>query len=842
MAELLEREGLLGELEAARLAGGRLVFVGGEAGVGKTSLVRAFSERSERVLAGSCENLTTPTPLGPLLDVSRRAAASSDPRRAANALLEELGSPTLLVLEDVHWADQATLDVLRVVGRRVDRTPSLVVATYRDDEIDGDHPLRVVLGELASSPAVSRLAVPRLSRAAVGTLTKPHEADVDAIYDLTQGNAFYVTEILATGALELPATVRDAVIARVARVDEQARRLLGVVSVVPARVELSLLESVAPKDVGALEACIRSGMLRAEGEAVAFRHELARLAMEAELTPQRRRELHAAVVAALWAAGADASRLAHHAEEAGDAAAVLDYAREAAKRASAAGAHREAAQQYERALRHAEGLEPADHAGLLTAFANEAALVGRAEAAIAARLEAIELYRALGDPLAEGDGLMRLASPYVALGRNEEAEDTSRRAIAVLEQLPPGVELASAYATQAYMRMLNRDNEDGVEWGMRATELSRELGDEDTLSLGLNMLGTSHVMAGRIERGIEYLLESLELGRRADSETRIASALSMLGSGLGEMYELPRSKRYLREHIAFADERELSNSYTRSWLSLVLVYTGRWGEAAALAHRLLASPDAISRISALITLGRVRARRGDPGVAEALDEALELALPGGHLQRLGHVRAARAEAAWLLGDRERTVEAARAAYGLALKKRHLWFAGELAYWQWKAGAFENAPDWIAEPYRLQLAGEWHAAAEAWRSRGCPYEAARALAEGDADAQLEALAELERLGAEPAAKVVRQGLRARGVAVPRGPRAATRANPAELTTRELEVLRLVADGKRNAEVAEALVLSRRTVDHHVSSILRKLEVKSRGEAAAAASRLGLLEDR
>ena len=218
-------------------------------------------------------------------------------------------------------------------------------------------------------------------------------------------------------------------------------------------------------------------------------------------------------------------------------------------------------------------------------------------------------------------------------------------------------------------------------------------------------------------------------------------------------------------------------------------------------------------------MGRVRTRRGDAGAREALDRALELARPGGHLQRLGHVHAARAEEAWLAGDRERTVAEAQAVFDLALEKRHLWFAGELAYWLWKAGVMHDAPDWIAEPYRLQLDGEPKAAAEAWRIRNCPYEAARALAETDEETSLlEALSEFVRLGSLPAVKVVHDRLRSIGAAVPRGPRQTTRANAAALTVRELEVLRLVALGLRNAEVADQLVLSPRTVDHHVSAIL------------------------
>jgi len=319
---------------------------------------------------------------------------------------------------------------------------------------------------------------------------------------------------------------------------------------------------------------------------------------------------------------------------------------------------------------------------------------------------------------------------------------------------------------------------------------------------------------------------------------------SMLGSGLGEMYDLERSERYLREHIAFAELHDIDTMYTRSWLAAVLVYRGSWDEGVALAQEVLRQAGgSISFITALVALARVRARRGDPDARDALDRALEFARPGGHLQRLGHVHAARAEEAWLAGDRERTVAEAQAVFDLALEKRHLWFAGELAYWQWKAGIMRDAPDWIAEPYRLQLAEEPRAAAEAWRLRKCPYEAARALAETDEESfLLEALAEFVRLGAEPAVKLVQERLRGIGAPVPRGPRQTTRANPGALTVRELEVLRLVAFGLRNAEVAEQLVLSRRTVDHHVSSILRKLEAKTRGEATAAAAQMGLLEDR
>jgi DNA-binding CsgD family transcriptional regulator len=840
----LERDELLAQLEAAREEGGRLVFVGGEAGVGKTSLVRALAERLDgRVLLGSCENLTTPTPLGPFLDLG---VPPGETRDVATAVLEELNRPALLVLEDLHWADQATLDVLRVLARRVDRTSSLVVGTYRADEIEGDHPLRVVLGELASTAAVSRLSVPPLSRDAVEVLAEPHGADGRAIYELTRGNAFYVTEILATGGDSLPPTVRDAVLARAASLDATARRLLDIAALVPARAEFWLLEAVAPTDLAGLDLCLAAGMLRVEGDAVSFRHELARLAIEDAIAPRSRREWHRAILGALAApphGEADPARLAHHADGAGDAEAVLEHGLIAARRAVAASAHREAFAQYERVLRHADRLEPAERARVLLAYAQQAGLTGRQDAAIVGYTTAVELFRSVGDRLGEGEALSRLNGPYIWLGRNADAERVSRASIDVLEPHGASRELALAYAMQAGLRMLNRDNYAGVEWGEKALALAESLGDADTQAWALNSIGTSYVMAGEIERGVAYIEQSIEVAREHDLAVRAGAGYSMLASGLGEMYDLERSEEFAHAFIAHADEHGADDAYIRSWLACVRVYRGDWESGTALARQVLSSHGVIPRITAFIALGRVRARRGDPGAMEALDEALELSLPGGHLQRLGHVYAARAEAAWLAGHRDGAIDEAHAVYDLALEKRHLWFAGELAYWQWKARVPNAAPEWIAEPYRLQIAGDARAAADAWRARGCPYEAGRALAEADEDdAIVEALDTFDQLGAAPAAKLARQLLRARGAAVPRGPRATTRANPADLTSRELEVLRLVAAGKRNADVAAELVLSRRTVDHHMSSILRKLDVKTRSEAAAAASRLGLLKDR
>lgn len=858
-ADLLERDDararLDADLEHARLGVGRVVLVGGEAGVGKTSVVRSFTARHEqalRVVWGACEALFTPRPLGPVLDIAQRlegfqaVAPTTDTERAGffAAFLDELRShPTIAVFEDVHWADEATLDALKYLGRRIDDVPAMLVLTFRDDEVGSNHPLRQVLGDLPSS-VTSRVTLQPLSVVAVAELARRAEKSARGIHEATGGNPFFVTEVLAGDGGDVPTTVRDAVLTRASRLSAGGRRLLDAVAVVPASVEVWLLEELAGEDFTHLAECLASGMLTPTRSGVGFRHELGRLAIEHELAPDRRILLNEKAFRALAAhAPDDLSALAHHADAAANSDAVLRFAPAAARRASEVGAHREAAEHYARALSY-HAAEDAARLSLLEGYALEIGLTGRYAEALEVRRAAIALARDLGDRLRLGENLARLPLAMISLGLNDDAEKASRESVEILEQLPPGRELAYAYSAQGTLRMLSRDNAEGVRWGKRALDLAVQVGDADIEALALNTIGTSYVMAGEIEVGGGYLERSLDVATEHDLHQRVASAYSMLASGLGEMYELEESQRWAGEFVAFATRHDLDTAYIRSWLAATHVYLGRWDEGAALAQELLADEiSAISRITALIALGRVRMRRGDPGSADVLDEALDAALAGGHLQRLGHLRAARAEAAWLAGDPTRAVAEACAVYELALEKRHLWFAGELAYWQWKAGALDMAPDWIAEPYARQIAGDARGAAEAWASRGCVYEAARALSESGDEALLrEALTGLERLGAQPLARSVRQSLRTLGASVPRGPRASTRENPAALTAREFGVLELVAQGLRNAEIADRLVLSRRTVDHHVSAILRKLDARTRGEAVATATHLGILEDR
>ena len=273
------------------------------------------------------------------------------------------------------------------------------------------------------------------------------------------------------------------------------------------------------------------------------------------------------------------------------------------------------------------------------------------------------------------------------------------------------------------------------------------------------------------------------------------------------------------------------------------VRRGEWRAAEADARESLAMGEqfGVSQCPSLLVLGRLAARRGDPSAGATLDEAWERAVETQELQRLAPAAAARAEHAWLDGDLEATVAIARPAYELAARLGDVWARAELAYWLWRGGAPAPPREDDPVPYAAAIAGDWRAAAAAWADIGYPYERAEALSEADDEqARLEALTTFDAFGAERAALRLRRRLRADGVRrIPRGPRAASKAGPAGLTPRETEVLDLIVRGATNVEIAQALVIAPKTVDHHVSAVLGKLGVSSRRDAGAALERLGAL---
>ena len=857
---LVEREPQLDALheyavDAAR-GDGRLVLVSGEAGVGKSVLLEELEQRTAdaRWSWGACDSLFTPRPLGPLLDIAatlgggvQDALAAGAPREDIfQALLAALADCTpyaVLVVEDAHWADEATLDLLRFVGRRIRRTPVLIAVTYRDDEVPPGHPLRRCLAHLSAERSTRRIDVPRLTPTGVRTLARGSGLAPDVLHHLTDGNPYFLTELLrSTMPGDLPTSARDAVLGRVEGLSRPARRALESSALLGAKLDLGLLQQLVPTTSESLDELVHSGLLVAEGADLRFRHEIARLAVQETVPPHRSAPVHAQALALLEKqGGVDESRLAHHAEGAADAAAVVRHATRAGDRATALASHCEAALQFERALRWAGAGDPRNRAVLNDSLATEYGLLDRWEDALQAREAALELWRAVGDRLREGDSLRNLSNAHYRLCRGAESERAAEASLDLLRPLGPTRELAHALQSCAGVHMLNGRDDDAVAAADEAIALAEDLGFAEVVSQAMITRASARMNAGLPWR--PDMERALAVALPAGAHQAAARAYANLQSGAITEYDLQRAEQWYRDGMEFTEGHDL-NTYANCLVGAqtgLLEVAGRWDECVELSETRMARPDLspVNRLCTIYTLALVRARRGDPEAAwPLLDQALVLGIDLAEPQYLAPIHSARAEAFWLVGDLDsaRTEASAAVAHATLVDP---WMRGLVSTWARRTG-LSVCPGRVGEPFRTQLSGDVTAAVAAWDERGCPYEAALALADSaEQEHWCEAVERLDVLRAVATAAVLRRRLREAGVRVPSGVRATTRAHPAGLTQREHEVLVELAAGLTNDEIATRLFISPKTVDHHVSAVLAKLGVTNRKDASTEAARLGLL---
>ena len=857
---LLERKDQLEELnrcvQEARTGSGKLVLLAGGAGLGKSSLVEQFvseHRRDARALWGACDGLSTPRALAPVHEIAAQTPALADRVRRDDesrdwlfrVLLEDFARSDrvcLVVLEDLHWADAATLDFLRFIGRRIQRTYAVFVATYRDDELSASNPVRLALGDLTGHHVI-RMRLPPLSQAAVEVLARDSGRDAALLHQVTGGNPFFVREVLASPGELVPETARDAVLARLVRCSAATRELAEFVALSPGKTETWLLESVLGMRQAAVDEAGARGLLVVQSDAVGFRHELSRLAIYGMIPPERARTLHMNVLQTLAEHGVDPARLVHHATLAQNTAAVLEYAPLAASGAARLGAHREAAAHLSDALRFGQSVATERRAALLEQHAQESSLANQTRAAIDSATAALAAWRQVGEVQAQARVLSLLSQEYRTMGDRASADECVAGAITLLEALPPSANLAMAYSWRSLLALHRGWDREALEFGQRALDLARQVGDRAAESHALCNIGGA-LLGSNDRAGYAPLERSLALALEDRLEDQVARAYRTLLFYAVLIHDFARARRVFQDGVEYCEERGIfsHSAYIRAYYTACELDRGDWTEAARMATGLLRGSEVTGvqqRVTIMTTLALMRLRRGDPGADELLDEALKLALPTSELNRVGRVAAARAERAWYEG---RLADVAReVVIGLTQVRGHKapWIHGELLFWQSRVQAVEPVGE-VAEPYRLMLEGNWRAAADAWAHIGMPYERALALAEGCEDSLREALAILDGLGAAPLAAIVRRRLRECGArSVPRGPNEATRANPSGLTTKELEVLELLAQGCSNRQLARRLHRSPKTIDHHVCSLFEKLGVHSRAEAIAVAYARGIV---
>jgi DNA-binding SARP family transcriptional activator len=779
---LLERDTELTRLEAAvdtAIADrrGSVVLVHGEAGSGKTTLLAELVHRvGDRlaVLEAGCDDLLAPRSLGPFRDLAPTVdgeladalAAGGDPEAVFPALLRLLGGgPVLLAIEDVHWADDATVDAIRYVARRIAVLPAVLLLTCREDELGRTHPLRKVFGTL---PGTSLLRVPvrPLTRPAVAALAG-RRTDPERLYRVTRGNPFFVTEVLAAGGSGVPATVRDAVLARLAGVSADARDLVQRLAVVPSRADRRLAEHLAGGRPDPLVEAERAGVMAGDASNVWFRHEIARVAVLSTLTPGELVAAHRRVLDALLREPApDPARVVHHAQAGRRTDVLLEHGPVAAADAVRAGAYRQAAETLRVVIDAGSGLPPARLARLLADRSACLYYLNLFEESFGAATQAVALAEEASDPLLLADALSVLSKAAFWARGPLSARAAATRAVQLLQGSGDDARRAAALAmlarSHSNLGTLGIVAEPGSEctrYAEQALTLAEQVGDNEVRCQALFYVGSGRLADGD-ERGLDDLERSVRLG---DGDPHLDLEVRACVNAAGSAHRAGRftdAERYIEHGLRYAEQSEFFGGDYRLRLTRASLRAseGSWDEAIAELRSLLAAPGdpAAMGLMARALLARLLGRRGDPDAEAVLAGAVLPPDTRGEVFVEGPLVAAAVELAWLRGDTEEMPGLAADLLRSASEVGHRGSRSELYRYLQRAGHPVDPPPDAIGPWVAGLAGRPLESAAAWATLGERYEeAVERVLSGVDEERGRGLLALEGLGATATLMAVRR---------------------------------------------------------------------------------------
>lgn len=864
--ELIERAGFLASLQTkfdnVARGEGHCVLIGGEAGIGKTSLIRTFcnSKKNDcKIYQGSCDALFTPRPLAPFYDIvwqmdgepwENKVNITDRSRLFAGFLhkLENQKQTIIIVFEDIHWADEATLDFIKFFSRRITQFHCLFILTYRDNEIHSSHPLRNVLGQLTPD-FFTRLQLTSLSRKAVEKLAEDKGWSGEDVYSISGGNPFYVTEILANYSLGIPDNIKDSILSVYNRMDEKAKYIWQILSVLPSAFEIKYLEKMAPSYATVIEHYLDLKILILDKGLISFKHELYRRTIESSLSPFVRIALNKKILHLFhesFETNHEIERIVHHAKNANEYDIIVRYAPLAARQAAALGAHIEACKLYLSAIEYYQGADKNVLIQFYDWYAYECYLTNQIRDAIIYTGKLLNLLKEKNDIEKIGNCMRFLSRLWWLDGNRKKAENFAEQAIEELKSSPSSAIKAMAYSNMSQLKMLFDQIEECIEWGEKAVVIARELGDEETLSHALNNVGAVRMLIQSSEQeGIELLQQSLEIALKNSYHDHAGRAYTNLANIGVRTKKYLFAKKILDEGLKYCEDRDLD-----SWKSSMLSFkarlhfdTGNWKEAYNISDILLKNenqPTAVTVI-ALVIIASIKMRTSDSDVLPLLLEAETKAFETMEIQRIILSIVALLEYEWLTGKTFIKKDDIDRAIGMIGRSINIIENNEFAFWLLKARKQILPLNDSYEGYNVSSIRKAQQAAALWKKVGCPYAQAVTIFEGNVEDKRQAIKIIHELGASVVYEKMKSEMRASGIrGIPRGIRKSTQANPANLTDRELDVLQLLREGLQNKEIGARLFISPRTVSHHMSSIFFKLDVKSRTKAIQEGIHLDIIK--